>query len=211
MSLGIDGILRLGYSAAKVTLLTGGKTGSCTACRSTGYSNLMSLMLDSRDGGNTGLYIATARALHTGGITVGSTGRINLSHVNVVVTECGILLSKSAYATLGICRTGRCRPIMIGNVTLGKTASLTGLCSASETVSLCPIMAESSLPVFRSESANGALLRGGTGCRGGLVRKCSALFSSALRTGLRRLASSLSPLFMLAFLVASSEGNQKEY
>ena len=211
MSDGVDNELRLGCGAAEFTNLTGSKTGGGASCRSAGNGNLVALMLNSGNNGNTGLYVATARALSARCITNGSTGSRLLGNLNVVVAESGILLGETACATLGIGSTGGCGPGVIGNVTVGNAASGTGLSSSSETACLSPLVTESLLPIGGGKSTNRALLRSGTGCRRSLVCKSCTFFSSARCTGLCRLTGGLGPLFMLTFFAASSKGNQKEY
>lgn len=211
MSYRIKNKLGLGFIAAKITLLAGGKTGSRASGGNTVNTDLVSLMLYSGNYGEAGLLVTAARASDALGMTGLGTGSSLLRYGNVVVTKRGSGVGVATYSTLGVLCTGGCRPSVLGNLALYKTASCTSLGSTSKTACLRPIVSESALPIGRRKATNRALLTGGTGCHGSLVCKGCALFNSACLTSLGGLTGSLGPLFMLTFFAASSKGNQKEY
>ena len=105
-------------------------------------------MIDSGNGLAAGLNVGAARTLYTSFSAGGSTGSGNLCCVNIVVTESGALVCKATYATLGILKTSRLRPVVLGNLSLYELTYSTGLCNSLEAACFCPIMSACAFPVL---------------------------------------------------------------
>ena len=178
-------------------------------------------MIDSGNGLAARLNVGAARTLYTSLSAGGSTGRGNLCCVNVVVAESGALVCKATYATLGILKTSRLRPIVLGNLSLYELTYSTSLCNSLKAACFCPFVSARCFPVFRGEATDGTHLRSGTGSIYGSMSTERPLRLSTEITRLGGRTRCRCPLMLartaeeLVLQVgdhsARGEGKQKEY